>query len=92
MALHDSVIQMVRGTDPVVSKNALARPGTPVARFKLQQTGLFIILTTEVSAWINFDNNIYNLLKLYKLHVFIKIVKKYAKKIVFTLTDVLTVA
>ena len=44
------MFQMVRGTDPVVPKDALARPGTPVARLKLQQTGLFTILTTEVSA------------------------------------------
>ena len=53
IALHDSVIQMVRGIDPVISKNALARPGTPEAKFKITHTGLFIILNTEVSQDLN---------------------------------------
>ena len=48
--LHDTIIQMIRGSDPIVSKNPFALTGTPEANYDITQSGLFIIIKTDVSA------------------------------------------
>jgi len=49
--LYDTIIHMIRGSDPIVSKNPFAKPGTPKAVYRLNKAGLFLILKTKVGCW-----------------------------------------
>lgn len=57
--LYDTVIQMIRGIDPIVAKNPFVLPGTPKADFRIMRAGLFIIVKTKVCYFTNFVSNEY---------------------------------
>lgn len=53
--LYDTVIHFVRGTAPIISKNPLAGPNTPKAKYEFKEAGVFLIMTTPHGLTVQWD-------------------------------------
>ena len=51
ITIHDTVIHLLRGARPVTSRNPLAPPNSPKAKYEIKEVGLFMFLFTEHGKW-----------------------------------------
>ncbi|XP_078495432.1 uncharacterized protein LOC144750507, partial [Ciona intestinalis] len=72
LTLYDTIIQMIRGVEPIVSKNPFARAGTPKADFKITRAGLFLIVKTKIGLTILWDVG---------TRVYVKLEPKFKRKV-----------
>uniref|UniRef100_H2ZP84 VWFD domain-containing protein n=1 Tax=Ciona savignyi TaxID=51511 RepID=H2ZP84_CIOSA len=72
LTLYDTIIQMIRGAEPIVSKNPFARPGSPKAEFKITRAGLFLIVKTKIGLTILWDVG---------TRVYVKLEPKFKRKV-----------
>ena len=55
--IHDTIIHMVRGTDPIVSKNTAVAIGTPKAQYTIKEAGLFVYAETPYGITVQWDKS-----------------------------------
>ncbi|XP_066302813.1 mucin-6-like [Branchiostoma lanceolatum] len=55
VTLYDTVIHLIRGSDPAISRNPYAKPNDPPAKYRIQKAGLFLIVKTPYGMSLMWD-------------------------------------
>ncbi|XP_019648029.1 PREDICTED: SCO-spondin-like [Branchiostoma belcheri] len=55
VTLYDTVIHLIRGSDPAISRNPYAKPSDPPAKYRIQKAGLFLIVKTPYGMSLMWD-------------------------------------